>query len=469
MQISDQEAAMNIGNYFPSVSDKLLNILQLYNKHPEDRGLVKASISQKSEDIKDIKFEKAISLAENKKYLRYLAIPFIIVLFLSISFPKVISDSSTRIVNYNKEYKPVAPFKFILKNRDLIAFKNEDYNIQVSIQGETIPDNVYLKLGERRIKLSASNQTDFSYSFKKLAKNIQFEFEAAGFSSEEYLIRVVNRPNIKNFNVEISYPGYLKRKNEQLSNIGTLQVPEGTNIKWQFQTLFTDSLSIKFMKDNEIFRARILDNQLYVAEKQALTSSTYEVNLFNEFAGNKDKIMYQLEVIPDEFPQISVRQYTDTVLYNYMILGGNISDDYGFTDLKLHYKLITADNEQSGNQGKFHNILIDPDKTSQGFYFNWSLDSLLLKDSDQIEYYLEVRDNDGINGRKSSKTGLYYFRIPDKKEREEDLKKSSQSAENQIDKSLEMAKELNDKIEEVENRLKGKKQNLMMKYSNSRN
>jgi hypothetical protein len=457
-QISDQEAARKIGHYFPAVSDKLLNILQLYNKHPEDQGLVKASISQKSEDIKDIKFEKAISLAENRKYLRYLAIPFIIVLFLSISFPKVISDSSTRIVNYSKEYKPVAPFAFILKNKDLIAFKNEDYNIQVSIQGETIPDNVYLKLGERRIKLFSSNQTDFSYTLKKVAKSVQFEFEAAGFNSEEYEIRVVNRPNIKNFNVEISYPAYLRRKNEQLSNIGTLQVPEGTNLKWQFQTLFTDSLSIDFKKDKETFSAQIMDVQLYVAEKQALTSSAYEVNLFNQFTGNKDRIMYQLEVIPDEFPQISVKQYTDTVLYDYMILGGNVSDDYGFSGLRLYYKVITVENDQAVNQFKYHDIKIDPDKTSQGFYFNWSLDSLLLRDSDQIEYYLEVRDNDGINGRKASKTGLYYFRIPDKKEREEDLKKSSQSAENQIDKSLEMAKDLNEKIEEVENRLKGKKQ-----------
>jgi hypothetical protein len=457
-QISDQEAARKIGSYFPSVSDKLLNILQLYYKHPEDQGLVKASISQKSEDIKDIKFEKAISLAENKKYLKYLAIPFIIVLFLSISFPKVISDSSTRIVNYSKEYKPVAPFSFILKNRDLLAFKNEDYDIQVSIEGEIIPDNVYLKLGERRIKLFSVNQTDFSYSLKKVAKNIQFEFEAAGFSSEEYNLRVVNRPNIKNFNVELSYPGYLRRKNEQLSNIGTLKVPEGTDIKWQFQTLFTDSLSIEFLKDKEIFPGRGLDDQLYIAEKQALKSSTYEVKLFNQFAGNKDKIMYQLEVIPDEFPQISVKQYTDTVLYNYMILGGNISDDYGFSDLRLHYKIIKSENDQASRESMYQTINIDPDKTSQSFYFNWSLDSLLLEDSDQIEYYLEVRDNDGINGRKSSKTGLYYFRIPDKKERDEDLKKSSQSAENQIDKSLEMAKELNDKIEEVENRLKGKKQ-----------
>ncbi len=458
LQISDQEAAKNIGNFFPSVSDKLLNILQLYNKNPEDQGLVKASISQKSEEIKDIKFERAISISENKKYLRYLAIPFIIVLFLSISFPKVISDSSTRIVNYSKEYKPVAPFEFVFDNRELLAFKNEDYDIQVSIRGETIPENVYLKLGERRIKLFSSNATNFSYTLKKIAKTVQFEFEAAGFNSEKYNLKVVNRPNIKNFNVELSYPSYLNRKDERLSNIGTLQVPEGTGIKWQFQTLYTDSISINFIKDKEIFEAKKIEEQLYIADKQALTSSTYEVILVNEFTRNKDKIMYQLEVIPDEFPQISVQQYIDTVLYDYMILGGNISDDHGFSDLRLYYKIVTASNDQAPGSGRYQRINIDPDKTSQGFYFNWSLDSLLLNDSDQIEYYLEVRDNDGINGRKASRTGLYYFRIPDEKEREEDLKKSTQSAENQIDKSLNMVKELNEKIDEAESRLKGKKQ-----------
>jgi hypothetical protein len=213
-----------------------------------------------------------------------------------------------------------------------------------------------------------------------------------------------------------------------------------------------------FRKDEDSIYLQPIDNQVFKAEKRVIDSDSYEVLLYNQYAKNKDRIIYQLEVIPDEYPKISVNQYLDTVLYDYMILGGNISDDYGFTDLRLFYRIITA--SENAASGKYKNQPIDiaTDKTSQGFYHNWNIDSLSLQDSDQIEYYLEVRDNDAINGRKASRTGLYYIRLPDRQERQADLQRSSQAAENQIDKSLEMAKDLNEKIEEVENRLKGKKQ-----------
>jgi len=457
-QISDQEAARHIGGFFPLISDKLLNILQLYNKHPENHDLVDASIKQKSKDIQHIRFDSAISFSRNKKYLYYLAIPFLAVIFIGFSFPKVISNPTTRIVNYKKDYKPTAPFKFLLSNHNLIAFKNEDYNIQVAVKGEVIPENVYLKLGERRIKLFASNNTDYSYTIKKIAKDINFEFEAAGFNSGKYELMVVNRPNIKNFNVELAYPAYLKRNNERFSNIGSLQVPEGTKIQWQFQTLFTDSISMNFENSLDTINLQLIENQLFTTEKRVHKSGSYELFLSNQYAQNKDKIIYQLEVIPDEYPKISINQYIDTVLYDYMILGGNISDDHGFSDLHLFYQIITSSNRDKANNYHYHEINIDPFKTSQGFYFNWSLDSLLLDDSDHIEYFLEVRDNDGTNGKKATRTNLYYFRIPDREERKIELEKSSQTAKNQIDKSLEMAKELNEKIEEAENRLKGKKQ-----------
>ena len=458
LQISDQDAARKIGNFFPSINDKLLNILQLYNKSPENHGLVKASIQQKSKDIQYIEFEKAISLSENRKYLLYIIIPFIIVLLLGFSFPTVLSDGTTRIVNYDKEYKPTAPFQFILNNDQLLAFKNEDYDLRVRLAGEMIPENVYLQLGDRRIKLISSNKTDFSYTIKKIAKTTVFKFEAAGFSSDQYILKVVNRPNIKNFNVELFYPPYINREDERLSNIGTLQVPEGTRVKWYFQTLFTDSMVMDFEYDDDIHKLQISDNQLFTTEKQLLHSGAYEIFLFNKHAGNKDKIIYNLEVLPDEYPKISVNQYLDTVLYDYIILAGNISDDYGFSDLRLYYSKVETNSRVADERTEFHEIEIDPDKTSQGFYYNWIIDSLLLNESDQLEYYLEVRDNDVINGKKSSRSGLYYARVPNRKEREEDLRKSSQSAENQIDKSLELAREFNNKIQEVEDRLKGKKQ-----------
>lgn len=458
MQLSHEEAAHKIGNFFPSIGDKLLNILQLYNLLTDKNQLVKASIDQKSQEITNISFEKAISYSTNRKYVIYLIIPFVIVVFVGVSFPKVIKESTARIINYKKEYKPVAPFQFILENKNLIAYKNEDFDLKLSLAGDMIPENVYLVLGERKIKLNADNQVHYSYTFQKISRNITFNFEAAGFKSTTYSIEVVNRPNIKNFNVELLYPRYLKKNPETFTNVGNLQIPEGTRIQWQFQTLFADSMSIKFMNEDNKFSLEKSDNQLFNFNKQIHQSQNYEISLSNNFTSNKDKIIYHLDVIPDEYPKISVNQFSDTVLYDFLILGGNISDDYGFRDLRLFYKVYSGSGNVEPDLYEKVNLNIDPGKNSQSYYYHWNLDSLNLNKSNQIEYYLEVRDNDGINGSKSSRTGIYFFSIPDKKELKEELKKSSQAAENQIDKSFKRAQELNRKLNEIEDRLKGKKQ-----------
>jgi hypothetical protein len=459
LQISHEEAAGQIGRFFPSVSDKLLNVLQLHRLMPEKNHLVQASIDQKSHEIDDVPFEKAISYSSNRKYVLFLLIPFVIVVFLGLSFPKVIRDSTERIINYKTEYKSIAPFSFELGNEALMAFKNEDFDLKLLVTGDMIPDNVYLNLGERKVKLNSNNKKDYSYTFQKLSRDVSFNFEAAGFNSDHYTIQVVNRPNLKNFNVVLLFPDYLGKNQEILSNIGNLQIPEGTKVEWQFQTLFADSMFMKFMNDETNHLLEKTGDEIFTYSRQVEESQNYEISLNNRYARNKERIVYQLEVIPDEYPKISVNQFSDTVLYEFMILGGNISDDYGFRDLRLFYRLMKTEmNESDKIPWERINLGIEADKNSQSFYYNWNLDTFRLASSEHIEYFLEVRDNDGINGSKASRTGVYQFRIPDREELREELKKSSQTAENQIDNSLKKAQELNRKMEEVQDRLKGKRQ-----------
>lgn len=54
--ISHEQAAQIIGEHFPNVKDKLLNILQLKRQadHSSQTGLLLASINQKTEEIKPV-------------------------------------------------------------------------------------------------------------------------------------------------------------------------------------------------------------------------------------------------------------------------------------------------------------------------------------------------------------------------------------------------------------------------------
>jgi len=66
--ILHEDASRIIGNHFPEVNDKLLNVLQL-NQNKKQSELLIASIEQKSAELRPIPFKTAINFRGNIKYL----------------------------------------------------------------------------------------------------------------------------------------------------------------------------------------------------------------------------------------------------------------------------------------------------------------------------------------------------------------------------------------------------------------
>ncbi len=453
--ISEEEMAKNVGRFFPEVKDKLLNLLQL-QKQTADNALIVASINQKSESVVSIPFGDAIDYKENVKYLKYLLPPVLILLILLIVAPGFISTSTKRIVQFNKEFVPEAPFTFLVEESNLLAFKNEDFQLTASLQGEAIPGSVYLYAGGRKVKMIQREGNVFSFTFPKIQNDKEFYLEGAGFKSASYSIKVVSRPNLKNFNVNLKFPNYLKKSRERLSNVGNLDIPEGTLVGWEFYTLQTDKLQINFLPSEEAQEPQQTDNQLFEYERRFRDSQEYELSMENEYSKNRDLIRYHINVIKDQYPNINLNIYQDTTLYNFIVLAGNISDDYGLTNLSVSYQ-VTKEAESATDFVR-QNIPLTGSQASQSFYHQWNLSELGLEEGDKLNYYLTVSDNDGVNGSKSTKTGVYVFSVPTKKEIKEDLEATSKQTESQIEETLQSAQELQEKIEEAKNRLMGKKQ-----------
>ncbi|WP_246223763.1 DUF4175 family protein [Fulvivirga kasyanovii] len=449
--MTNEEAALKIGSVFPEIGDKLLNVIQLQKYKG---GLVEASISQKAETIRKYHFKDAVDIGENKRYLKYLLVPLLIIVLVLILSPAFITTSSSRIIQFNNEFVPQAPFNFNLVNQELLAFKNEDFTVSLELNGEAIPENAYILNNGRKIKMSRDEAGVYSYTFRKIQNDQDFQFEAAGFTSSAYDINVVNRPNLRSFNVFLDYPKYLGKSNETLNNVGNLQIPEGTSIKWQLKTIESDEVSVNFQATDESYKLKPADNSLFEFEKTFKKSQIYSISLKNEYSENKEKILYKIDVIPDQHPQIDLSVYPDTTLYSFIALGGNISDDYGLTKLKLFYQILQGSEESS-----FKSINIPISRTqNQRYYYQWSLDSLGLTENSSVKYYLQVWDNDGVNGHKASKTGTYMFRLPSKKEIKQDIEQTTNETQESIDKTINEAKELKEKIDKAEKKLKGQKE-----------
>jgi len=450
-----QEAADQIGKYFPEVSDKLLNLLQLNNLTSQQSDLLAASIDQKAKKISVVHFPDAIHYSENRRYARYLIPPFLLAMGLLIFIPQFFTQTTPRLLRYNESFAPKAPFEFVLKNKELSVFKNEDAELVLEMKGKNIPENVFLNHSAgRKIRLERQANGTYSYTFKQVQKNIDFHFEAAGFESAKYEMLLLERPSLNNFSAELTFPTYLNRKPENLSNIGNLIVPAGTKIRWYFDAQKTKEVQLLFNGKIENTQAK---DKLFVFEKNALESQNYEVILKNEHSNNKEKISYLLNVIPDEYPNVSLKQYQDTTLYNYLLIGGNVADDYGISRLQLHYRVRNPKNDLSSDY-KTLPIKIESGLINQSYYQQIELANFGIKQGEILEYYVQVWDNDGIKGAKSSKTGVFTFNLPNQEAFEKELEAAAAKSEKEMEKTLKDAQKIQKDLDALQDKLKSKQQ-----------
>lgn len=449
--INDAEAALQIGEFFPTIKDKLLNTIQLSNDNTNNE-LINASIAQKTKQLALVRFTDAIKIDENKKYLKYAFIPAGLIIGILAIYPNYFAESSERIVNFKNEFAEPAPFQFVLKNKSFKAFKNEDFTVNLQVIGKTIPADVYLVSGDRKIHLETIDSKNYSYTFRNLQKETSFNFEAAGFNSTTKTINILNRPSLNGMSVFFQYPSYLKKQNSSLENSGNFTVPEGTLVNWEIGAVDTDSVIFNFgidQKNNSTKKSLITGSFNY--QKQINKSTNYFVKLYNENSSNNGGSNYSISVIPDNFPTISMEQFKDTTLFNYVVLGGKIADDYGISSLKVIY---TVEKQQTKAYTKSFNIAFDKGQNIQSFYQSWLLDSLKLNPGDKLNYFVQVSDNDGVNGSKSTKSEIFEYKIPSVQKINETIENSLEKTEEQLDKTLNNAEKLKNELANLEKKLK---------------
>lgn len=454
--LSEEQSAKVIGDYVPGIKDRLLNLIQLSAIRRES-ALAVASIEQKTQEFDSVSFEGFIDLSKNRKYLKYLLLPIAAILIILIVNHSILTQSTSRLVHFTRQYSPEAPFKFIVDSDDLSAFYNENLTIDVRLEGSALPENAYLIKGDQRLKLDHSAGGVFSYTLENVRDGFDFQIEAAGFFSEPYTVTVGSRPELMRFNVELQFPRYLQRKNESLANAGNLEIPEGTNVKWLLTTANAKQAQIHFgsEKTNNDFLSN--EDQSFSFEKDFRNPDSYEIVLQNDKSKNKERIAYHVAVVKDEYPKIQLNNFKDSVLYKMVVLSGMLSDDHGITKLALRFK-VRDENQKETSSGTAY-IGVERGQIQQSFFKPWSLDSLGLKPGNSLEYYMEVWDNDGVNGSKSTKTSTYSFLVPTADDLVADINNSQNKAQQKLDQSVGKANKLQDQIEQANQKLKGR-QNL---------
>lgn len=410
--ISHERAASIIGNHFQDVKDKLLNILQLKQQadHLGQQELILAGIDQKSEEIKLVPFKSAINLSQNRKYLRYALPPLLLLLVILFAAPSVIRDSTERLIYNGKEFLRPAPFSFIIPEDSLSVVQYADFPLTVEVEGAQLPNEVFIEVDDYQYRLTKEAPNRFTYRFSNVQKDQRFRLTSAGVNSLPYTLKVLRKPNIQRFEVKLDYPAYIGRKDESLDNIGDLVVPVGTQIDWVFNATYTDAVKLAFTRDNNRQAAKRFSDDLFTFRKKAMQDDTYRVFISNQAIPQGDSVTYTLTIVPDLYPEIAAERFIDSTESKVLFFAGEASDDYGLRSLTFNYRIRRAG---GGSPGELQTTLLRrPDNKEVQFEHIFDLRELGLKPGDEVSYYFEVFDNDGVNGSKSARTGVMVFALP---------------------------------------------------------
>lgn len=458
--ISYDEAANIVGTHFNNINDKLLNTLQLQRNSGSilSPDLLTASINQKMEELKPIPFTSAIDISENKKYLKFALPPVALMLLVFVIKPSIIKDGTERIVFHQTYFEKAAPFQFAINNKSLEAIQQQDYVLELKLNGNEIPNEVFINVDGVDHKMEKADNINFTYTFKNVQKNLDFVFNAAGFNSKSYELSVLPKPMLMKFDIQLTYPTYLNKKSETVSNMGDMQLPQGTKMQWVFHTKNTDNIFLNFA-DTLVDISRSSEDE-FSFSKRMMQSTSYSIKTMNHFLKqNPDSVNYTINVVPDQVPLIDVSEKTDSLNPKNIYFSGTIKDDYGFTRLAFKYVHYTQDSTGKAIVKNGEQIMgLNKTQITQPYYYFLDASRCDVLPGDKIEYYFEVWDNDGVIGSKSAKTQTMFFKAPTIDELNQATDKNNSEIKKDLDDGIKKAKDLQKDINDLSKKLTEKKQ-----------
>ncbi len=501
------DLALRVGEKYPDVKDRLSNAVQVIREieNPGERGtifskdLAAAAFYDADELVKDKDFGAVVETKDLKKSaLSFFGIG-IVVLILFLAFQTGIGGSFYRIAKYNESFVPPPPFSLTIHPKDTTALRGTPAEIVVKAYGKKPPESVRLMLREKEQKgfdsyvLRLDSNNTYSYEIPSLRNTLIFYAETDWYARKvktaKGVIEVIDKPFIRSLSGRIYYPSYagLKSKNfdERSADITALI---GSRVKMnvfsnknlagakivallnksretltELDSAKTDSSEAEEKTDvkDTVKTPLKIDGKKAFGTFRVTRSGEYYIELIDKDGEeNESPIRYSIAALNDDNPSISLIEPVVNVEVDEQALlpiRAAISDDYGFTKLTLRYRLVRSRYAQSEKRYKTTKIPISKDELSQEATYIWDLEDIGISPDDIYEYYLEVFDNDVVNGPKSARTKPLLVKLPSLDQVLNQVDKEQDRVEKELKEALKKAEEAKRDMEELNRELLKKK------------
>jgi hypothetical protein len=471
---SDTTTATKVGRKLLHINDHLVNILQLL---PERDGvplysveLIDASFEDARKEIEPFDFTSVVDFAGSRRAGKLLGIVAVVAVLVFVVFPTAFFGSATRLLHFSESFAAPLPFTFIVEPGDKEIVKGETVPIVVRVEGAPQKRVTFSSKPEGQIEyehrtLEATPEGAFKLELPSVKSTTDYFVHAGHVQSKEYKLTVIDRPIVKMLRVNLAFPAYANLPPRQLDdNVGDVTALKGTRV--------TVSLEVS----KEIAEARLVfhdgsDTNLEVTGTKGTGSlvlmkdRTYHLILKDrDGITNAEPIEYSMKIVADAYPTASILlpgMNLDIAGNDKLNMLYKINDDYGFSGLRLAYKLVQSRYERPATEFTYIPIAIpEAIKTEGTIAYLWSLDRMSLVPEDIISYYVEVFDNDNISGPKSALSEVYTLRLPSLDEVFSDLDKGHDVSLESMKEALQNAQEAKKNLDELQQQAKKNQQKL---------
>lgn len=449
-KMSIEDAALLIGKFFPEIQDKLLNTVQLSeNSSPDsDDALLLASIEQRTQQLSPIHFTDAVDLKSNLRFLGVFVFLLVALLILAITLPKFAVQPVQRILHYDQEFEKPLPYSVTLPNIPFETTQGNDFSFSFQVNGERIPDAFYVKsnLGQQLITKQSIN--DYSYTFKNLYQDIDFQIIGGDYRSEPIHLTVHPNPVLLSYQCSANYPRYIHRPSETFEGKTRIMVPQGTQLSFTFQLRDCDSTCI--LQDSLVHELK-LKNGTATYQFTASSTTSFDYIFSNKWSHSLDPLHFIVDVVPDAYPDIRVESYDESLSTN-VYYTGLIADDYGFSKLTFN---ATIKNPTEKNF--VIPVVFDANTSRTSFFYHFNMDSLGMLPGQDLEVFFEIWDNDGFHGPKSKRSEVFTYYKPSIEALDSIADQSENDILDRLSEKADEASKLKDEIEKMLQELTSKK------------
>ncbi len=486
---SDDELAQRVGREYPEIDDRLCNALQLYRHSSSAKGsspeLALEHFGKVGSKAAGLDFDVVLDTRRPKRRAVYFVLAALIS-FLSFGVLTGPLEALERLRHFNLAFTPPAPFALELEPLDKKALRGENIRITVTARGTQSPDKIILQLREERQEsfdeytILPDSLGEFRYDIPSIKRGVEFYAQAPWYAefveSERGKIEVFDRPDIRSISGTLTPPSYTRLASRSFDeNSADIVSLRGSRVKLHIisnKDLAKAELVIvtrpapseliaSLSEQTEVAAPRFDTSIVAMSIDSRRAEGSFAVSRAGEYfvritdtdgENNLDPISYSIVPLPDAVPTISLIEPTfDVELQENALLPMKvvIADDYGFSALKLRYRLVESIYVQPDEEYRTIDLRLPRGSRALEVPYVWDLNEVGISPSDRYQFFVEVFDNDAVTGPKSARTDLITVRLPSLDEVFQEAESAQDIAAKELEKVLKEAEELQKEMDEL--------------------